>query len=175
LRITESTSVVKIGGQVVPHGADGSFQYDAPLPVEKNVIQITATNSGKTPTVIIHVTRLYTEEEKAKQQTAIEIQRKVKEEAEAKAKAEQATFDASRAGKICKQHPTWSHEVCQNVSERKYWIGMDLDMLKASYGGNPDHANPSNYGGETRWQWCWSDYTPSCFYGGSDGIITSYN
>lgn len=185
-KVEPAGSIVKVGGQVVARGADGTFRYDAPLPSEKNVIQVTATNADKTATVGLNVVRVYSEAEKAEQarlkaeaeakhQAALEAKRKAQEEAAAKAKTEQAAFDASKAGKICKQHPTWSHEVCQNVADRKYWIGMDLDMLKASYGSSPDHANPSNYGGSTQWQWCWSDMTPSCFYGGDDGIITSYN
>jgi hypothetical protein len=41
--------------------------------------------------------------------------------------------------------------------------------------GLPNSANPSNYGMGTEWQWCWNNYTPSCFYGDEDGIIDSYN
>lgn len=185
-KVEPAGSIVKVGEQVIARGGDGSFRYDAPLPSEKNVIQITASNADKTTTVTLNVVRLYTEAEKAeqarlraeadaKQQAALEAQKKAQAEAAAKAKAEQAAFDASRAGKICKKHPTWSQEVCQNVADHKYWIGMDIDMLKASYGRLPDHANPSNYGSGTQWQWCWSDMTPSCFYGADDGIITSYN
>ena len=55
-----------------------------------------------------------------------------------------------------------------------HWIGMTLDMLKAER-GLPSDYNVSNYGGGKQYQWCWDDYTPSCFYSGEDGIMTSYN
>jgi hypothetical protein len=184
--VSPSASSVKINGVVVTVANDGGFHHDAALPNESNAISIEAVNAGKTVTRTLTVTRLYSDAEKAEQarlkaeaeakrQADLQAQQKAQEEAAAKAKAEQAAFDASKAGKICKKHPDWSHEDCQNVAGRKYWIGMTLDMLKASYGSDPDHASPSNYGGDTHWQWCWSDFTPSCFYGGSDGIITSYN
>jgi len=80
----------------------------------------------------------------------------------------------SKAGRIQKKHPNWSKEDCVNLANNKVWIGMSIDMLK-SMRGQPDNANPSNYGHGTQWQWCWNDLTPSCFYGKDDGIITSYN
>jgi hypothetical protein len=80
----------------------------------------------------------------------------------------------TKAGKIQKKHPNWTREECKNIVDRKIWIGMSLDMLKYER-GNPNSANPSNYGNGVNWQWCWDDYSPSCFYGGEDGIITSYN
>ncbi len=83
-------------------------------------------------------------------------------------------WDNSKAGKIQKRHPDWTEEECENIAKNKIWIGMSLDMLKYER-GNPNTANPSNYGNGVNWQWCWDNYTPSCFYGGEDGIITSYN
>jgi len=83
----------------------------------------------------------------------------------------------TKPGKIQKKHPEWTREECENLAGRKIWIGMSLDMLKYLR-GNPNRANPSNYGNYgngVHWQWCWDDYSPSCFYGGEDGIITSYN
>lgn len=88
--------------------------------------------------------------------------------------AEVKTWLNSKAGKIKKKHPDWSREECELVLKNKIWIGMTLEMLKYER-GNPNSASPSNYGSGVRWQWCWDDYTPSCFYGGEDGIITSYN
>lgn len=86
----------------------------------------------------------------------------------------QKKWDNSKAGKIMKKHPDWSKEECENIAKSRVWIGMSLDMLKYER-GNPNHANPSNYGNGVRYQWCWENYTPSCFYGGEDLIITSYN
>ena len=80
----------------------------------------------------------------------------------------------SKAGKIQLKHPNWTKEDCIKISKNEIWIGMTLEMLKYLR-GNPNSANPSNYGNGVRWQWCWDNYSPSCFYGNSNGIITSYN
>jgi hypothetical protein len=87
---------------------------------------------------------------------------------------EQKKWENSKAGKIQKKHSDWSREDCEKIANNQIWIGMSINMLKYER-GTPSRANPSNYGKGTEWQWCWDDYTPSCFYGGDDGIITSYN
>jgi hypothetical protein len=100
------------------------------------------------------------------------------EELAAKAKIqaeEQATFDKTPAGKICKQNPGWSRDDCQKIVDKKIWIGMTYDMLVAVIGRKPNSANPSNYGSGTQWQWCWYDMQPSCFYGSDDRVIDAYN
>jgi DNA-directed RNA polymerase subunit RPC12/RpoP len=82
----------------------------------------------------------------------------------------------SQAWKLHKKYPNWSIEECKDIAEGKYWIGMSYDMLISSFGRKPDSANPSNYGNGARWQWCWHNSTPSCFYDhNDDGIIDSYN
>lgn len=101
-----------------------------------------------------------------------EAELKIKQAAEAQAK--EAAWQASPAGKLCAKHTDWQKDDCDTLVENKIWIGMSYDML-VYLRGKPNHANPSNYGSGTHWQWCWSDYTPSCFYGKDDGIITSYN
>lgn len=88
--------------------------------------------------------------------------------------AEQAAFDKTKAGQLCKKHADWSNDDCKLVADKQIWIGMSYDMLIAIR-GKPNSANPSNYGSGTHWQWCWYNYTPSCFYGHDDGIIDSYN
>lgn len=89
--------------------------------------------------------------------------------------AEQKTWDQSKAGKICKDNPTWSEKDCTSLADNLIWVGMSYDMLVYKR-GEPNSANPSNYGGKTRWQWCWHDNTPSCFYDNNDdGIVDSYN
>lgn len=92
----------------------------------------------------------------------------------AKEETEQKAWEQSKAGKICKDNPEWDKSDCERLANNKIWVGMSLDMLKYKR-GLPNVANPSNYGNGNEWQWCWWDYTPSCFYGGDDGIIESYN
>lgn len=112
--------------------------------------------------------------------------KKADEEAQAKQKAadqaaqaqakvdEENTFYATPAGKICKNHLNWSRTDCDDLANNLVWIGMSLDMLEYER-GLPNVSNPSNYGYGINWQWCWWNRTPMCFYGGSDGIIDSYN
>lgn len=110
---------------------------------------------------------------------------KAEKEAHAKAKAEQAKANAerakaeaewkvSRAGQICQNHPSWKKSDCEGLANNKIWIGMTYDIL-IYLRGKPNHVNVSNYGSGNHYQWCWDDYTPSCFYGDSDGVIASYN
>ena len=91
-----------------------------------------------------------------------------------KTERENLRWANSKAGKIQSKHPNWTKNVCKKLANDEVWIGMTLNMLK-SQRGNPNTANPSNYGNGVQWQWCWSYSTPSCFYGNSDEIITAYN
>jgi len=80
-----------------------------------------------------------------------------------------------KAYKIHNKHPEWAIEDCMLLAEDKIWIGMSLDMLKYQR-GKPNSANPSSYGNGVKWQWCWSEYTPSCFYDdNNDGLVDSFN
>jgi hypothetical protein len=101
----------------------------------------------------------------------IEIEKRRQEEL-----LEESKFLKTKAGRIYKKHPEWSKEDCKSLADNRIWIGMSIDMLKYNR-GLPNSANPSNYGnGVTQWQWCWTDYTPSCFYDDDgDGLIDSYN
>ncbi len=109
------------------------------------------------------------QEERAKKEIAEAIKAKAIEEDELKKSM------GPRAWKIHKKHPEWSIEDCKNIANNRIWIGMTYDMLRTQR-GLPNSANPSNYGNGTRWQWCWHDYTPSCFYDDNDdGVIDSYN
>ena len=80
-----------------------------------------------------------------------------------------------KAAKILDKHPNWSRSDCESLVKKQVWVGMSYDMLKYSR-GLPNIANPSDYGSGIQWQWCWTGYTPSCFYDrNDDGIIDSYN
>jgi hypothetical protein len=98
-----------------------------------------------------------------------------KQQAEIKKQEEdRKVWENSKYGRLQKKYPSWSDEDCKLVLDNKIWIGMSFEMLKYQR-GKPNSANPSNYGNGTSYQWCWNDYTPRCFYGGEDGIITAYN
>jgi len=193
-KIEPSNSQIKIytdftalnQANVVKADSNGNFSYDFDrLEFGNNKITIEYWNIKEKKKTVLTITRNPTPEEQAqidKQKADAEAKKKADEEAErqrqanieANRKAEQDRIDATPAGQICKQHPEWDLIDCQRLADNKIWIGMSLDMLKYER-GTPNSANPSNYGSGTHWQWCWYDYTPMCFYGGSDGIVTSYN
>lgn len=88
---------------------------------------------------------------------------------------EKPTPSSSAAAKLCQDNPDWTVDDCNRVANNEIWIGMSLDMLKVEK-GDPTAVTPSNYGSGVQYQWCWSsNSTMQCFYGGSDGVITSYN
>jgi hypothetical protein len=64
--------------------------------------------------------------------------------------------------------------VAQRVKDREIWIGMPIKIV-FYYRGGYNSKNISNYGNGNEYQFCWYDYTPSCFYCSEDGIVTSYN
>jgi|GEM_PF-1141604 hypothetical protein len=178
-------AIIKINNEIINRENGFNFSYNFPLTKEKNTIVVEVTNDGKIVSKTFTISRIFTEAEKAeaerlraeveaKKQAGIEAAKKAEAERVAKEKAEQAAYDKSKAGILCKKHTDWTKDDCQNIADGKYWIGMSLDMLKALR-GTPNSANPSNYGSGIHWQWCWDDYTPMCFYGGNDGIVTSYN
>lgn len=93
---------------------------------------------------------------------------------EVKEKEADKEWYSSKAGKIQKKHPGWSRKDCKSLADREIWIGMTYEMLVYQR-GKPNTINPSNYGNGIHYQFCWDDYTPSCFYSEEDQIITSYN
>lgn len=78
------------------------------------------------------------------------------------------------AWKLYKKHPEWSIDDCRRIINKEIWIGMDIDMV-ITMRGRPDSRNLSNYGRGDEYQYCWHEYTPSCFYCGTDDIVKSYN
>jgi len=173
-KVNPAQSVVTIKDQQAQVDKDGNFSIDARLANEKNTLEVKAINGGKTVSQNIIVNRTFTEDEKKQRAQKEADAKKAEAEKVAKAKAEQAKYDSSPAGKLCKAHPEWSKDDCQSVADHMVWIGMTYDMLIAER-GKPNTINPSNYGGGIQYQWCWDGRTPYCFYGGADGIITSYN
>jgi hypothetical protein len=104
---------------------------------------------------------------------ALEAKRK-KEEEKAEYMSNVKIF-GKKAAKIKSRFPEWSWEDCGNLAKNKIWIGMDVRML-IYLRGRDFHKNVSNYGNGDKYQYCWLDYNPSCFYDNDgDGKIESYN
>jgi hypothetical protein len=182
--------VIDIQGKVSPSSSDvtvnglsvvtknGVIDYKLALnkDTENNQINIGASNGDKTTSKILTITRIFTDQEKADIQARTLKAQQDADALAAQIKADQAAYDKSPAGRLCKKHTDWSKNDCEMVANKDVWIGMTLDMLKAER-GLPSSANESNYGRGSQWQWCWEndDYSQDCFYGGDDMIITSYN
>jgi hypothetical protein len=180
--VSPANATVLISGDPVIPDKNGYFVAQIQLPHEgDNWITVWATHGYKEVTTYLTIIRILTDDERAAvvkaaaENDAADARAMAAETAaNAKAKAEEAAYPKTQAGQLCAKHPSWTRYDCQNVATHRIWIGMTLEMLKAIR-GRPDQANPSNYGNGTSWQWCWSDHAPSCFYGGDDGITTSYN
>lgn len=173
--VSPKKSTIKISDIPVVVDENGQFSYNLRLRAETNLVNIEATNNNNKKVETISVVRILTEEEKRIQEEANIKAQKEKEAQLAKEKAEQEAYNNSPAGRLCKKHPTWSREECDALIERKVWIGMSYDML-LYLRGKPNSVNPSNYGSGIKYQYCWNDYTPSCFYdNNNDDIVDSYN
>lgn len=86
-----------------------------------------------------------------------------------------ATSPGMRADQLRAQHPEWTDFDCERLANHRIWIGMTYDMLIAQR-GKPNVVNPSNYGSGVSYQYCWRNWTPSCFYDNDgDGKIDAYN
>lgn len=106
---------------------------------------------------------------------AIQAQQELDARQQAQQEAAQKAWEASKAGQICADHPSWVRSDCDKLAEGKIWIGMSADMLVFER-GKADHVNKSNYGNGDEYQACWDDYTPSCFYdNNNDGRVDAYN
>lgn len=166
--VNPSYSAFNINGIPIELDKDGNFSKEIRLKDENNTLAMHADNSGNGTDVSLAVKRIFTEEE-------IAAKKKAEEEAQAKAKAELDKYYATPAGRICKAHPEWTKSDCEGLANGKIWIGMSYEMLKYRW-GQPDSINPSNYGSGIKYQYCWHDYNPSCFYDrNDDGLIDSYN
>lgn len=45
--------------------------------------------------------------------------------------AQQPREPDGKAVKICKDHPAWTAEECQDVADKKLWVGMPVEMVLA--------------------------------------------
>lgn len=177
--ISPSKSKVAINEKNIEVDKDGLFSYEMKLPDEQNVANIKATNGKNIATTSISIKRIFTAEEKAeldrqkaeaeaKKQSALEARKKAQVEAAAKAKAEQAAYENSKAGKLCKAHPTWIKEDCEMIAKGKVHIGMTKEQAIAAW-GNPGDINKTTSSFGVHEQWV---YGSSYLYF-EDGILTT--
>ena len=103
-----------------------------------------------------------------------EQRKKEKEEAAAKAKAEQEAWERTKAGQICKKNPWWTKETCENIANKKVWIGMSTDQAIASW-GKPDDINKTvtSLGVHEQWSYERGDFSYQFLYF-DDGILTTF-
>lgn len=85
----------------------------------------------------------------------------------------------SKAGKYYKfcqsKQQVVSKEDCERAATGEIWIGMNYWLLVAKM-GNPNSINPSNYGKGNQYQYCWHNWSPSCYYDkDDDNLIDSWN
>jgi hypothetical protein len=167
----EDVSLVVNSDLIVPV-EDGSFEVELPLPDTSNHFTFSLKSEGNIGASLFEdsyfIRRELTSEESLNRKRQEQILL-------SNSRADERKWNQSKAGRIQKKHPDWSREDCESIAKRRIWVGMSYGMLKYMR-GLPNHANPSNYGGDTQWQWCWDDYTPSCFYDrDGDGNIDAYN
>lgn len=106
-------------------------------------------------------------------------QEKIQKEKQRKEELAHKKWLKTKAGRyytFCQNKGAYvSKEDCELASKNKIWIGMNYWLLVAMR-GNPDHINTSNYGYGNEYQYCWNDYTISCFYDNNgDDLIDAYN
>lgn len=174
-RVKPSSSVVKINGVTIST-VFGSFEQTVEASEEHSIVTVTAQNmDGPIAEQSLTINRIFSAEESAamakakKEAEELAVQQAVEE------KAEQAAWEKTPAGKICKKHPEWEREECRRVANKNIWIGMRYDMLVYMM-GEPDSSNLSNYGRGDRYQYCWDGRKPRCYYDDNDdGLIDSYN
>lgn len=145
-----------------PITLDGSgvFRATIELTDQENDFTIDVANEYKEDSIDIIVRREETSDER---DLRIKIEQK------------NLGWTQSEAGQICARHPDWEKYDCTRVAEGEIWIGMYYKMLLEQR-GEPTTTSPSDYGSEIEWQWCWSGWTPFCFYDdNNDGIVDSYN
>jgi hypothetical protein len=182
-KVNPSSSVVAVNNIPAQVDKEGNFNAEAALNDETNTITVTATNGGKTKTSTVIVKRIFTPEEiaerdrikaeaEAKKKADAEAAAKAQADAEAKAKADQAAYDNSKAGKLCKAHPTWSKDDCDTIAAGKVRIGMSKEQAIASW-GKPQDINSTSTAFGTHEQWVYN--LSSYLYFDNDTLTTIQN
>jgi hypothetical protein len=73
-----------------------------------------------------------------------------------KARLEEEKFLRSPAGKICKQHQTWSRDLCKTIADKKVIIGMTAEQVRLAW-GEPERINTTTRANFVREQWVYGD------------------
>lgn len=188
LRVTDANSVtISTDTSFAPFsirkeltGRSNTIEQEIPLSDVNTNINISAgTVYGYTFTYI-SIQRDKTSEDVAREEAAANAKAEQAKKAQEEVAKQKAEADANRRaflntprGRKCGDNG-WSEYECDRVMNNEVWIGMSISMLHAER-GLPNSVNPSDFGNGKHYQWCWTYKTPRCFYGGEDGIVTSYN
>lgn len=164
-KVVPSTATITVNGKSAIIATDGSYSITLDLPSDEAV-----DKDPEKGGVFLEVIARAGELEKKQSGYITKIPSD-----EYRLQAQEAEFDKTPAGIICVAHPQWTHDDCQMLADNKIWIGMSYDMLVYKR-GKPNSVNPSNYGYGTQYQYCWNNFTPSCFYDkNEDNLMDSYN
>lgn len=74
-----------------------------------------------------------------------------------------------KAAKILDDHPEWNEHACEAISERKIFIGMTAEQLRAAW-GRPENVNSTIHANSRHEQWV---YGTGNYVYVEDGVITS--
>jgi hypothetical protein len=85
-----------------------------------------------------------------------------------KAKADEI-FRKTPAGKACKNHLDWDHDICELIAKRNVRIGMTAAQAQASW-GKPSDIHRTTTGSSVHEQWV---YNMSSYLYFDDGILTA--
>ncbi|MFA5368824.1 MAG: hypothetical protein WC303_02315, partial [Candidatus Paceibacterota bacterium] len=135
-------ATVKINDILIPV-KNGVFEYNAALLNEENNFNIFIINKNIQSTAInknIKIMRVFTADElKARELAAAkaEVEKEAKLRAE---RAKQVAWDESRAGQLCKKYLSWTKEECQDIADKKIWMGMTKEQAIESV-GRPHNIN----------------------------------
>lgn len=90
------------------------------------------------------------------------------EDAARKAEADEKWLNTD-AGRLCVEHPLWTHKVCDAIVAKQIYIGMTAEQVKASW-HEPYKINKTTYPNHTTEQWVMYEGEDEYLYF-EDGIL----
>ena len=90
--------------------------------------------------------------------------------AQENAKAAEAAFLKTPAGKIWQKHQNWNRDVCETIAKKQIQIGMTAEQVRASW-GRPSKVNSTITARGTHEQWVYDASDDYVYF--DDGIMTS--